>query len=51
MNTVYILLLACGPQPEGARLRCRSSMIPHRQRRVALHLPARRSRQNANGNH
>jgi hypothetical protein len=41
----------CEPQPEGAGgglLICRSStMTPHRLRRGALHLPARRSRQNA----
>jgi len=54
MNKGYILL----PAPRGAArggaaagghlLRCRSStMTPHRLRRGALHLPARRSRQNA----
>ncbi len=37
-----------GAAPGGHLLRCRSStMTPHRLRRVALHLPARRSRQNA----
>ena len=51
MNKGYILLLA--PRPRGAAagghlLCCRSStMTPHRLRRGASHLPARRSRQNA----
>ncbi len=41
---------ACGPQPDGARPELcsgSSTMTPHRLRRRALHLPARRSRQNA----
>jgi len=38
-----------GAAAGGHLLRCRSStMSPHRLRRVALHLPARRSRQNVN---
>jgi len=37
-----------GAAAGGHLLRCRSStMTPHRLRRGALHLPARRSRQNA----
>jgi hypothetical protein len=49
MNKGYILLLARrGAAAGGHLLRCRSStMSPHRLRRAALHLPARRSRQNA----
>ncbi|MGD0099843.1 MAG: hypothetical protein ABSC60_05820 [Acidobacteriota bacterium] len=54
MNKGYILLLAPRPAAQGGAaaggylLRCRSStMTPHRLRRGASHLPARRSRQNA----
>jgi hypothetical protein len=51
MNKGYILLQArrpAGAAAGGHLLRCRSStMSPHRLRRGALHLPARRSRQNA----
>jgi hypothetical protein len=52
MNNIYILLRAAarrGAAAGGHLLCCRSStMAPHRLRRVASHLPARRSRQNAN---
>jgi len=52
MNNVYILLRPAarwGAAAGGHLLRCRSStMTPHRLRRGASHLPARRSRQNAN---
>ena len=49
MNKGYILLPARrGAAAGGHLLRWRSStMAPHRLRRGALHLPARRSRQNA----
>jgi len=50
MNNVYTLLLARRGAAAGRHLlRCHSStMSPHRLRRGALHLPARRSRQSAN---
>jgi len=52
MTNVRILLQAprlVGKAAGGNLLRCRSStMAPHRLRRGALHLPAQRSRQNAN---
>jgi hypothetical protein len=49
MNKGYILLQAPRPAAAGGHLlRCRSStMAPHRLRHGALHLPARRLRQNA----
>ena len=49
MNNVYTLLLARRGAAAGRHLlRCHSStMSPHRLRRGALHLPARRSRQSA----
>jgi hypothetical protein len=49
MNKGYMLLLAPrGAVAGGHLLCCRSStMAPHHLRRSALHLPARRSRQNA----
>ena len=52
MTNVRIWLQAAarrGKAAGGNLLRCRSStMAPHRLRRGALHLPAQRSRQNAN---
>jgi hypothetical protein len=49
INKGYILLLDPRPAAAGGHLlRFRSStMTPHRLRRGALHLPVRRSRQNA----